>query len=112
MTKTKEELLDNELQTVVGGFGNSMHFFNVELGHWYTTSEYPNHILKVIVAPVTNIAMNNHIGAQFAKYWYDGTNAWNHGTCTASSDSTIFYEEYAPTTIHDDKIYTEIPSII
>lgn len=104
-----QELSEDELKTVVGGFGNSMHFFCVELGHWYTTSEYPNHILQVIQAPVPRDNSESYTGAHFAKYWYDGTNAWNHGTCTASSYSTLFYEENAPTSIHIDKMYTEIP---
>ena len=43
------------------------------------------------------------------KYWYDGTNAWNHGYCTEPNTSVDFYIANAPANIYDDKMYVEKP---
>ena len=88
---------------VVGGTDYYMGYEVVALGNWYTTPIYPDHILKVITKSVTQTLGNNHVShtaAIFAKYWYDGVNAWNHGTCTSVGEEKYCLKN-APTNIYD-----------
>ena len=105
-----KELSDDELKTVVGG--GTDYWLGMEAlteGFWYITSIYPDHILKVITPSEVRQVGNGpyHTGVLFAKYWYDGINAWGHGTCTS-----VGMEQYclkdAPANIFEG-IYTEKP---
>ena len=104
-----KELSDDELKTVVGGYGD-MEYSSVGTGRWYTTSIHPDHILKVLKQSESQLngGIVFHTGVLFAKYWYDGVNAWNHGTCS-SIGSERYNEVNAPTNIYDDKMYVEKP---
>ena len=104
-----KELSDDELKTVVGGCVD-MEYSSVGTGRWYTTSIHPDHILKVLKQSESQLNGGSvfHSGVLFAKYWYDGVNAWNHGTCS-SVGSERYNEVNAPANIHDDIMYVEKP---
>ena len=94
-----KELSDDESKAVDGGYGD-MEYSSVGTGRWYTTSIHPDHILKVLKQSESQLNGGSvfHSGVLFAKYWYDGVNAWNHGTCS-SVGSERYNEVNAPTNI-------------
>lgn len=102
-------LSDDELKNVTGGY-DGMEYSSVGTGRWYTTSIHPDHILKVLKQSVTQGQGDNfsHSGVLFAKYWYNGISAWNHGTCS-SIGKEKYFEKNAPTNIYDSIVYTEKP---
>lgn len=99
-----KELSDDEIKTVVGGVVDVVGCSTVHKGSWYTTSIHPDHVLKALNDTEQQLwpGGNNYtfLGVYFAKYWYDGVNAWNHGTCS-SVGSEEYNEVDAPTNIYD-----------
>lgn len=106
MSKENKILNDEELKQVTGGTNSE----NVSLRRWYVSPAFPDHILLVKQEALNaKNESDNLTGAIFVKYWYDGTNAWNHGYCTAPNTSVDFYIANAPANIYDDKMYVEKP---
>lgn len=105
-------LSDDDLKAVAGGSAYGYGYGAVQFGNWYTTPSQPNHILtpKKMNDGYGNPAFNT-TGTIFARYWYDGINAWNHGTCTAVDENDYFYLADAPKAIFD-KYTSEMPKSI
>ena len=96
------ELNDEELEKVTGGrklnigdvFGVSESYPSEYNGEWFQKSNE--------LDMAYNVCSSVEYGSSFVanRYWYNGNEAWNYGTCSIGTDVSNLHVVQTPTIIH------------